>query len=174
MRIISKKLLSEGPVYDISVKDNQQYCLENGVVCHNTGGYYGADTIWIIGRQQEKDSQSGPVIGFNFVINVEKSRFVREKSKFIVTVLFDGGIHKWSGLFDFALENKFFASGKKGWYNVVDKTTGELIEPAARRNDLEKNDALWTALLANPEFTQAIENAYKLNSPMMQEEEYEE
>lgn len=140
------------------------------IVGGGTGAYYGADNIWIIGRQQEKESQSGPVIGFNFVINVEKSRFVREKSKFIVTVLFDGGIHRWSGLFDFALENKYIASGKKGWYNVVDMETGELIEPAARRSDLEKNDALWTSLLANTEFTQALENAYKLNSPMLQEE----
>lgn len=138
------------------------------VVGGGTGAYYGADNIWIIGRQQEKKGDD--VIGFNFVINVEKSRFVREKSKFIVTVLFNGGIHRWSGLFDFALEHGYISAGKKGWYHVVDRATGEIIEPGSRRSDLETNDALWTALLKDDDFTQAIEDAYKLNSPMVSEE----
>lgn len=142
------------------------------VVGGGTGAYYGADNIWIIGRQQEKKGDD--VIGFNFVINVEKSRYVREKSRFIVTVLYSGGINRWSGLFDFALEHGYIAAGKKGWYHVVDRSTGEVIEPGSRRSDLETNDALWTALLANGDFTQALEDAYKLNSPMVQEDDVDE
>ncbi len=50
------------------------------VVSGGTGIYYSADNIFILGRQQEKDGKD--VVGYNFIINVEKSRFVKEKSKF--------------------------------------------------------------------------------------------
>ena len=60
------------------------------IVGGGTGSYYSADNIFIIGRQQEKDG--GEVAGYNFIINVEKSRHVREKSKIPVTVLHEGGI----------------------------------------------------------------------------------
>ncbi len=49
------------------------------IVSGGTGIYYSADNIFIIGRQQEKDADG--LTGYNFIINVEKSRFVREKSK---------------------------------------------------------------------------------------------
>ena len=62
------------------------------IVGGGTGSYYSADTIWILGRQQDKDGTE--IVGYNFIINVEKSRYVREKSKIPVTVSFDGGINK--------------------------------------------------------------------------------
>ena len=58
------------------------------IVSGGTGIYYSADNIYIIGRQQEKDGQD--LVGYNFIINVEKSRYVREKSKIPVEVTFDG------------------------------------------------------------------------------------
>ena len=47
------------------------------IVGGGTGSYYSADNIYIIGRQQEKDGTE--VVGYNFIINVEKSRYVKEK-----------------------------------------------------------------------------------------------
>ena len=44
------------------------------IVGGGTGSYYSADTIWILGRQQEKTGKD--ITGYNFIINVEKSRFV--------------------------------------------------------------------------------------------------
>jgi RecA/RadA recombinase len=49
------------------------------VVGGGTGSYYAADNIFILDRQQEKEGTE--VVGYNFIINVEKSRYVREKSK---------------------------------------------------------------------------------------------
>jgi RecA/RadA recombinase len=49
------------------------------IVGGGTGSYYSADNIFILGRQQEKDGTE--LVGYNFIINVEKSRYVREKSK---------------------------------------------------------------------------------------------
>ena len=41
--------------------------------------------------------------GYDFIIDVEKSRFVKEKSKIPITVSWDGGIERYSGLLDVAL-----------------------------------------------------------------------
>ena len=60
------------------------------IVGGGTGIYYSADNIWILGRQQEK--QGTEVVGYNFVINVEKSRYVKEKSKIPIGV-------SWKGVF---------------------------------------------------------------------------
>ena len=54
------------------------------IVSGGTGIYYSADNIFIIGRQQEK--QGTEIVGYNFIINVEKSRYVREKSKIPIEV----------------------------------------------------------------------------------------
>src|SRR6056300_2115850 len=42
------------------------------IVGGGTGSYYSADNIFILGRQQDKDGKE--VSGYNFIINVEKSR----------------------------------------------------------------------------------------------------
>ena len=64
------------------------------VVSGGTGIYYSADNIWILGRQQDK--QGTEIKGYHFVINVEKSRYVREKSKIPIsvswTVVFNVGV----------------------------------------------------------------------------------
>jgi hypothetical protein len=65
------------------------------IVSGGTGLYYSADAIWIIGRRQEKEGTE--VKGYHFVINIEKSRHVREKSAIPISVTFEGGIAKWSG-----------------------------------------------------------------------------
>ena len=57
------------------------------IVGGGTGSYYSADNIFILGRQQEKDGTE--LTGYNFIINVEKSRYVKEKSKIPVSVSFD-------------------------------------------------------------------------------------
>jgi RecA/RadA recombinase len=93
------------------------------IVGGGTGSYYSADTIWILGRQQDKTGTE--VTGYNFIINIEKSRYVREKSKIPITVSFDGGIQKYSGLLDIALEGNFVAKPSNGWYAKVDRETGE-------------------------------------------------
>src|SRR5210317_1778601 len=84
------------------------------IVGGGTGSYYSADNIYIIGRQQEKTGTE--VTGYNFIINVEKSRYVREKSKIPVSVSHTGGISRWSGLLDIAIEGGFVVKPSNGWY----------------------------------------------------------
>ena len=103
------------------------------VVSGGTGIYYSADNIWIIGRQQDK--QGTEIKGYHFVINVEKSRYVREKSKIPISVSWDGGVQRWSGILDIAIAGNYVAKPSNGWYCRVDRSTGELLEPKVREKD---------------------------------------
>src|SRR6056300_1101777 len=94
------------------------------IVGGGTGSYYSADNIYIIGRQQEKEGKE--IVGYNFIINVEKSRHVREKAKIPVSVTHGGGISRWSGLLDIAMAGGFVVKPSNGWYAKVDMETGEV------------------------------------------------
>src|SRR6056300_1393262 len=110
------------------------------IVGGGTGSYYSADNIWILGRQQDKDGSE--IAGYHFIINIEKSRYVKEKSKIPITISWEGGINKWSGLFDVALEGEYIVKPKNGWYALVDRETGEIQEPNMRAKDIVNNKEL--------------------------------
>ena len=158
MQIKSVTSVGKRKVYDISVKDAEHYVLENGVVTHNTGSYYSADNIFIIGRQQEKDGAD--LVGYNFIINVEKSRYVREKSKIPITVTSESGIQKYSGLLDIALESGHVIKPSNGWYSKVDKETGEVGEKV--RFDKTQTKSFWENILNNKEFKTFVERKYEI------------
>jgi len=138
------------------------------VVSGGTGVYYSADNIWIIGRQQDKDDKE--LKGYHFIINVDKSRYVKEKSKIPITVSFDAGINKWSGFLDLALEAGYITKPKQGWYATVDKETGEL-GPNKRAADIVDNDEYWKTLLDKTDFSTWIKNKYTLAASEMIEDE---
>ncbi len=128
------------------------------IVGGGTGSYYSADTIWILGRQQEKDGTE--LTGYNFIINVEKSRYVREKSKIPVTVSFDGGIQKYSGLLDIALESGHVIKPTNGWYSKVDKETGEAGEKH-RLADTQTKE-FWSDILNDKSFKEFVSKKYEI------------
>ena len=128
------------------------------IVGGGTGSYYSADTIWILGRQQDKDGTE--IVGYNFIINVEKSRYVREKSKIPVTVSFDGGINKWSGLLDIALEGNFVTKPSNGWYAKIDQETGEILEK--KRFADTQTEEFWKDILANENFKEFVRKKYEI------------
>ena len=130
------------------------------IVGGGTGIYYSADTIWILGRQQDKDADG--IAGYHFIINVEKSRYVKEKSKIPITVSYEGGIRKWSGLLDLALEGKFLAKPSNGWYQTVDSDTGELVGNKMRAGDIEDNAAFWKQIFSETKFAEFIKSKYTL------------
>jgi RecA/RadA recombinase len=132
------------------------------IVGGGTGSYYGSDNIWILGRQQEKDGTE--IQGYHFVINIEKSRYVKEKSKIPITVSFNGGINRWSGLMDLALDGKYLAKPKNGWYALVDRKTGELLEPNMRASEIVDNGEFWTKIFAETDFAEYITNKYQLGT----------
>lgn len=136
------------------------------VVSGGTGIYYSANAIWIIGRSQEKDGTD--VTGYNFTINIEKSRFVKEKSKFTFQVMFDSGVSKWSGLLDAALESGHVIKPKNGWYQRV-LEGGEMDEKNYREKDTN-NKEFWGPILMDPTFQQWVKDRYQLTGHVMREE----
>lgn len=129
------------------------------VVGGGTGSYYAADNIFIIGRQQEKEGTE--VIGYNFIINVEKSRYVKEKSKIPVTVSHDGGISRWSGLLDIAIESGHVIKPSNGWYSKVDTDTGEVEDKKYRIKDTDTKD-FWLPILTKKSFSDFVKNKYQV------------
>ena len=128
------------------------------IVGGGTGSYYSADNIFIIGRQQEKEGTE--IVGYNFIINVEKSRNVREKSKIPVCVLFEGGISKWSGLLENALESGHVIKPTNGWYSKVDKNTGE-IGTKKRLSDT-MSEEFWSDILLREDFNEFVRKKYEI------------
>lgn len=138
------------------------------IVSGGTGIYYSADNIFIIGRQQEK--QGTDVVGYNFIINVEKSRFVREKSKIPVEVKFDGGISKWSGLLDMALESGHVVKPSNGWYQIV--KDGEDSKKFRTKETYTKD--FWLPILKDDSFSEWIQKRYLISSGDIMSEEVSE
>jgi len=128
------------------------------VVSGGTGIYYSADNIWIIGRRQNKVGTE--IQGYDFVINVEKSRYVREKSIIPITVSWEGGIDVASGLLDVALAGEFVVKPKQGWYAKVDQETGEIDGKNLRQKELT-ND-FWHDIITSDKFKKFIEDQYKI------------
>jgi RecA/RadA recombinase len=137
-----------------------QEIYSKAVVSGGTGIYYSANQIFIIGKSQEKDGTD--LVGFNFTINIEKSRYVKEKSKLPFRVLFNGGIQKWSSLFDLAQESGHVIKPKIGWFQTVDMETGEISEKSYRAKDLENNSVFFEKLIKDPIFKEFVEKKFKL------------
>jgi hypothetical protein len=124
------------------------------VMSGGTGLQYAADTVLFVGKRANKGADKD-IVGFDFELTSHKSRFVRENSKFPITVSYEGGVHKYSGIFDLAVEMNFITQ-LGAWYKVsgTDKNV--------RRKDLENNVEFMEELLNNKEFTEKVEMKYKL------------
>jgi RecA/RadA recombinase len=129
------------------------------IVGGGTGAMYSADNVYILGRQQEKEGTE--IVGYNFIINVEKSRYVKEKSKIPVSVTFDGGLSKWSGLLDVALESGHVVKPSNGWYSKVDTETGVIEDKKYRIKDTDSKD-FWMSILTSKSFYDFIKNKYSI------------
>lgn len=126
-----------------------------------TGSVYSADTIWIIGRQQDKDKDKN-LNGYNFTITIEKSRYVKEKSKLNITVSFDEGVNKWSGLFEEAIEAGIIRQSGKGKYQLVDLETGEVADEEFKEDDVDRDDTFWKNIFTTTNFREWLINKYRL------------
>ena len=116
-----------------------------------------ANWIFIVTKSQDKVGTE--LVGNNFTINIEKSRYVKEKSKFKYNVNYKNGINKWSGLLEWALESGH-AKQSGAWYQLYDFSTNEFTV----KKTLEKNvpDSYYEELIKNQSFKDFIKEKYKL------------
>ena len=123
------------------------------VVSGGTGIYYSADNIWIIGRQQDKKGTE--IQGYHFIINIEKSRYVKEKSKIPISVSWEGGVQNYSGLLDCAMTGGFCTKPSPGWYAPYGS------DKKVRHEETLKKE-FWDPILEGTTFKQYIKEAYQI------------
>jgi len=157
-RMINPHLnMKDIPFLGIAHTYDTQETYSKKVVSGGTGLYFAADDIWIMGRRQNKVDTS--IVGYDFVINVEKSRYVREKSIIPISVTWEGGIDQYSGLLDVAIAGQFVEKLPAGWYRKVDQETGEIEEKKYRAKDLDAE--YWDKIVANQKFKDFVESCFK-------------
>jgi len=130
------------------------------IVSGGTGIYYSADNIWILGRQQDKVGTE--IQGYHFIVNVEKSRYVKEKSKIPISVSWEGGVQKWSGLLDIALESGYVAKPSNGWYQRVDRETGELVDGKVREKET-LTEEFWKPVFEESDFKDFLRKKFSIS-----------
>lgn len=162
-RIITPTLTVKGiPMVCINHIYMTQEMFSKPVVSGGTGIYYSANQIFIITKRQVKEGTE--ISGWEFVINIEKSRMVQEKKKLMFTVLYESGIYKWSNLVEWALESRHLVKPKVGWYAKVDFETGEIEDKNYRLKDIEQDEEWFEQLIADESFQKFVETKYKLTA----------
>ena len=128
------------------------------IISGGTGLIYSANQAFIISKAQEKEGtgKDKELMGWTFTINVEKSRYVKEKSKFSFKVLYDKGIVKYSGLLELGIEAGLIDNSSQGWYHH----RGE--EKKYRLKEIEDNGDFWKSILQDETFKIFVRNKYKL------------
>ena len=125
-----------------------------------TGIYYSANQILFMGRQQEKEGTE--IAGYHFMMGVEKSRFVREKTRLPLSVTWEGGINKWSGLLDIGLELGWVNKPSVGWFEGTNPKTGEVITDKKRKADTSHSE-FWIPMF-KAGFADAIKDRYAIGT----------
>lgn len=134
------------------------------VVSGGTGGIYSSDNIMVIGKRKIKDGKD--LTGHTFILNAEKSRFIKEKSAIPFEVTFDGGIDTYSGLLDIAKITGHVECPKMGWYT---RTSVENDKNWRRKESSCKE--FWQPLLEDENFLKAVKSLYSLDSgPLFRED----
>lgn len=173
MKIKSIRLAAKkATVYDIETPCHD-YILGNGIISHNTmelyskkvvsggqGWILSSNTIFIMGKRQVKEGKD--LQGFEFVLNTDKSRFIKERSALPVTVTFDGGIDKFSGLLDIAVATGHVQRPNNRSYvrPFVEVDDGKLW----KKSELN-TDEFWDPILNDETFKSAVTQLYSLTSP---------
>lgn len=139
------------PLLVVNHTYKEQSLYPKDIVSGGTGSYYNSDNLFIIGRQAEKEGKD--IEGYNFTLKTEKSRSVKEGSQFNVTVTFNGGIDKNSGLLELAIEGKFLEklNTKPLTYKNRDGIT------------LTEKEIEWKQFLENDNFKKFVRDKYKLS-----------
>lgn len=149
-------------VYDDTSGNSRSPILGGG-----SGMVYACNTIWVIGKEQETEGEGvkKQFLGSTFVVNIEKSRFIKDKVKFRIKVLFGKGMYRWSGLFDEAVSGGYITQSG-AWCSRVDPKTGEVLNDGKKfyRKDVEHVGDFWKEMFKTTDFAEFIQNKYKLDN----------
>lgn len=146
-----------------------QEMYSKAIVAGGTGITYSANSVFIVGRQQDKLGTE--LQGYHFIINVDKSRFVKEKSKIPISVTFNGGVEKYSGLLELAMAGGYVIKPKMGWYQKVDPQTKQPIPGSYREADTYTAE-FWDLYLNSEIFKEFVKVHYTVGYRSLIEGEF--
>ncbi len=135
-------------------------------------GFLSCDQVWFVSRRQIKDENTKSLLGWDFVINIMKGRFVKEKSKIPITVLFDGGIAKCSGLMEMARLGGFVELYGGSRYRRT-ALAGFKDDPGQFKKDIGNNWEWWEPVVECEAFRNFVEKFYGINESLVAEEDIE-
>jgi len=162
------------PMYTInSYYDDMSNSYAEPIIKGGKQCFLSADRIFIVTRAQVKDKKDEKILaGWTFNYKVLKSRDVKEKAVFPITVLFSGGIQRYTGMFDLAKLGGFIAMPSNGWYLRTDKIGGGFVADTTKvqRPAVENDDAFWAPILKSEAFKEFIRNRFSLESGAMMED----
>jgi RecA/RadA recombinase len=140
------------------------------IMSGGTGIYYSANQIFFMGRRQNKKGTE--VQGYDFIINVDKSRFVKEKSRIPISVSWDSGVSTYSGLLDIAVISGHVIKPSNGWYQRVDTATGEILGSKVREKDAQTKE-FWDPILEETDFKEFVKDGYQIGGKLATIEEFD-
>ena len=118
------------------------------------GSIYNSNTLWMITSSKNRDSEKD-LVGFDFTINVKKSRKVKQDAKIPITVSFEDGIDKWSGLLDLAVESGHVIRPTKQTYALA-------IKPEITFKKKELDNDFYNYLLKETDFGIWVKNEFTM------------
>jgi len=167
-RIITPKLTLRGiPMFAInSFYEDIGNKYADPIIKGGKQGFLSCDQVWFISRRQIKDEASKALQGWDFVINIMKGRFVKEKAKIVITVLFDGGISRCSGLLEIARLGGFVEMYAGSRYRRT-ALCGFKSDPGLFKKEIADNWEWWEPVVENPAFAAYVERFYGINESMV-------
>lgn len=155
LRLMSSHLFQRNlPAVCINHTYQTQEIYSKTIVSGGTAVMYVANQVFIITKSVAKDGDE--VVGNDFNIRVEKSRFINAGSKFSFRVIRGKGIQRYSGLFDLAMEAGIVSEVTKGWYSAPGYEK-------ARKKEIEGDKDLWETLIADDSFDAFVQHKYQLS-----------
>lgn len=159
-RIVTPKLhMKFIPMICIAHVYQTQETYSKTIISGGTGIQYSSDWALIVGRRQVKDDATKEMLGYDFILNSDKSRFIKEKSALVYAATYEQGVDPYGGLLDVALLTGHVTKPKKGWF-----TRPNVENDKNWRRKESSCDEFWTPILEDPTFDEEVGKLYLLNS----------
>ena len=130
-----------------------------------TGIYYNANNIIFMGRQQNKNADK-KLLGYDFIMNIEKSRFVKEGTKLPFKVTYEDGVHTYSGLQEIATDGGYLTKGKPGYY------TRNCVKDDKQhhgKNFVDKEWSFWQPIFEDTDFLEYVKKTFQLETALFKD-----
>ncbi len=119
------------PVFDIEVAEDHHYIIGDGIVSHNSGFIFASSIVVLMNKRKLKVAADGAkttdVQGIRSIIKVVKTRYTKPFEEIEVLIPWEGGMDRYSGLFDMFEKTMLVKDGNRYGYTSLDGTEHKLF-----------------------------------------------